>query len=400
MTSRCVFFWLFPALLICGIACSKKEISYSPHGDQPPGSRYFKTSKYPGLRIDFVEGKDVNNIVKFDESLTVDTVDVLVDFSNEFSNIDVEPGTTGANIEIEFFKNDETGTALEGFKWFINEYEFFDFRETMIGNIPAFQKIGSEGFHILLIPNYYASAFFMRGCGEEHAPGYCKRYGEIEQELLRNITWEKSINTDSQEFKVWKIHILNLIQEAREKLKNNTFYSVDQLYFQDKKYPIRIDFPQGEDMSIYSDPEGHFISINKLREQFYDPRTGKRGPGNYYEFSKLVFETDVSKVRDIRLFAQHDNFYFGDYKETMVGNIPALYYVYYNSRNYFLLIPGLYSHLGCYCASDEEKRRCDTIASSIHWNQSINVNSQEFKSWKAHILNLIEEARQSAAKKK
>ena len=36
---------------------------------------------------------------------------------------------------------------------------------------------------------------------------------------------------------------------------------------------------------------------------------------------------------------------------------------------------------------------------SIHWNQPIDTNSQEFKDWKAHILSLIEESRQSAKKK-
>ncbi|MEK6543975.1 MAG: hypothetical protein AABZ44_06025, partial [Elusimicrobiota bacterium] len=36
---------------------------------------------------------------------------------------------------------------------------------------------------------------------------------------------------------------------------------------------------------------------------------------------------------------------------------------------------------------------------SIRWNQPIDTSSQEFKDWKAHILNLIEESRHRPASK-
>ncbi len=76
---------------------------------------------------------------------------------------------------------------------------------------------------------------------------------------------------------------------------------------------------------------------------------------------------------------------------------------------YILLTPGEIHKIKvdkCYFEEREISGFCDRwhkiskeVENGFRWQKPVSPNSQEFKDWKARILSLIEEARQSAMTK-
>ena len=82
----------------------------------------------------------------------------------------------------------------------------------------------------------------------------------------------------------------------------------------------------------------------------------------------------------------------------VAGNIQGLSY----EDKLVLLVPGAYFDFYCLGLVDPDGRFpviYPKILKSISWTDPIDTTSKEFLDWKAHILALIEEARQSSLKK-
>ena len=203
------------------------------------------------------------------------------------------------------------------------------------------------------------------------------------------------------------------------------------LAYTDPKYPISLQYPDFPALDIKNDQGQNEVQSGRLTEDsqyditvWTDLRTDfpqdivdaaiddDDGRSKIARLDLLRIEIcppELFKEGRVGAFAR------GESKEIVINSIPMLSvrdeeYPDLEYRNYYLaLIPGHYIFIealtGKYFDEDfpEISSRAAELAQktlkSIRWNQPIDTDSQEFKAWKAHILSLIEESRQSAKKK-
>ena len=183
-------------------------------------------------------------------------------------------------------------------------------------------------------------------------------------------------------------------------------------FWESSKYPLRINFllPKELPMQVTDHPRNSpysldievDLTVNEIKE---DPDIE---PGFYTDAIDIEFSSNQ------KYFAKSFSVYDASLvKETMVGNIPAIRY---SHTDYVLLIPDLYIRVtsawggGYDCLRrftagkgredcEETKKSRGRILGGIRWTQPIDTSSKEFIDWKAHILSLVEEARQSTTTK-
>ncbi|MBI4064677.1 MAG: hypothetical protein HY401_10325 [Elusimicrobia bacterium] len=182
-----LFIFLIPPLFL---GCSKTQ-----QENKSTEPRFYQSDIYP-LRVDFVKGATIKP--------RWSPASAALDIQGDLGELCPEephnaPGMFDPLLNIMFYSSEE-----EFKKYFIDRFGPIETKKDVsVGNIPAL-RFDSEGFNILLIPGTYAVTFGFGGCD---------RFEQVRRETLKRVQWLKPIDTNSQEFKAWKAHILSLINK-------------------------------------------------------------------------------------------------------------------------------------------------------------------------------------------
>ena len=154
---------------------------------------------------------------------------VFVDLRNEFpvyqeENDDSENlvSMEGPVAQVELF---DIGiySKREEFAEEFHDTQKWDTRDSHVGQVPSIElanlKTGEVLKRVPLVPGYYPviTDAMRSGYDGEGGAAVSKRVYELTQRILDSFRWNQSIDTDSQEFKAWKAHILSLIEESRKR---------------------------------------------------------------------------------------------------------------------------------------------------------------------------------------
>ncbi|MBI4064095.1 MAG: hypothetical protein HY401_07330 [Elusimicrobia bacterium] len=214
MKKQLILLIILPLITSCSKTSSTETL-------QNQKTKFFKSDKYP-LIIKLIEGIDmqvdmhtISNVPRGLDLFELDFLKIEVNLDNEFP----PSGESGLYstlwiAQMGFKKND--------FETFLNRQAKFDVRKDDVyaGNLPAIQiSKDGEGSYLLLIPGLYAHLGFL-GC--KKGDPECERLNDLRRQTLDNVQWLKPIDTNSQEFKAWKAHILSLIEEAQKNQKEKT----------------------------------------------------------------------------------------------------------------------------------------------------------------------------------
>ncbi|MEK6543318.1 MAG: hypothetical protein AABZ44_02665 [Elusimicrobiota bacterium] len=202
---------LFIGVLLQAASCSRQQEPLAQPSERE-NPTFWESAKYP-LRIDFRLPKELPMRVN---DYNRDWIHVEVDFTaiNIKEDPDIETGIFNAMIDIEFFSKQE---------YFVKNFSVYDpslIKDAMVGNIPAIRYSHTD--HMLLIPGQYVkvtSGWGGHDC-ERYAAGKeradCETSQQHRELVLSSFHWTKPIDTSSKEFHDWKVHILSLIEKARQ----------------------------------------------------------------------------------------------------------------------------------------------------------------------------------------
>ena len=209
---------LLSALLACsGKREGSKNIQEAPSSTQQQGLVFYQSDKFP-IRIDYLPGLEMK--MRTPNDLMV-IVNLFNEFKDEFLDIlDADESMAWDDVfTIDFFPTEND------FKDYLSDYISnndlpVEQDVTMYGNMPVVHFKNAPTGAFLLTPGHYGLLIIQGSnlrrhcdeCSKEHE----NRLADITRKTLKNIIWQKSIDTDSQEFKGWKAHILSLIEEARQ----------------------------------------------------------------------------------------------------------------------------------------------------------------------------------------
>lgn len=196
---------LFLIVIFFVAGCSKTSQN---NIEQKSELKFFHSDQYP-MRIDFIEGVKMRvEVNEFKgQHWTVST-----DLSGEFPEEEFEPGFGHHLFVIEF----------SSYARFLSQDMLSKPQEVMLSNIPALlyreSPSGDVGY-VLLTPGIYADigTLGLSGYDDGKHQAYDNRRKQLTLQMLERIYWEEPVDTNSQEFKDWKKHILTLIEESKNK---------------------------------------------------------------------------------------------------------------------------------------------------------------------------------------
>ncbi|MBI4063877.1 MAG: hypothetical protein HY401_06195 [Elusimicrobia bacterium] len=189
-------------------ACSKApedeilQEEREPQKEEQP--KYFQGTKYP-VRVNFIEGISM----KAEESSSGSII-VRADAAPHFPQLDLEGGLYTPLLTFTIYGDNREWFKKRIFGFPIEPH----IKEAQLNNIPvlAYSYTSSKqtDYYIFLIPGIYAGISFS-GC--KTGEPVCDWENDLRQKMVHRITWLKPIDTNSQEFKDWKAHILSLIKK-------------------------------------------------------------------------------------------------------------------------------------------------------------------------------------------